>query len=588
MATENTETRIGIIINSKRQVPLAQEIAVLFCRKYNLSDKYLYDLQLVIEEFLVSLYDSIGADKEVSFYISFTEKAARIIFNIAGTGFDPAISDFSPMEFAEDEATHFMLGLTVIKRMVDAIKHIKEGDKNEVHFIMYIGHEDFKDAYGFRRRYPIFNKKDAKMSEIETKEGHKYNLRLEGSDKYFSVTDREYFIIQMLDGKHGIKDIVEAFNKKYGEISPRSVNHFIDTLEEKDFIKPEFDFAFAADYKKEGVKISLLEKILALQYSIPHVDKIVTAVYKRLKWVLSPLPVFIILASIVALYYEVFHNYAVLHVGRTLKAYANNPSIILIYYSVMLCTVVCHEFAHALVCKKYGGQVNKMGLMIYYFQVCAYADTSDAWLFKEKYKRILTSLSGPLTNAFMASIFLWGYYTLTPITSGDVSLIHSHLASVGSFLGLHNLAFFGIVRDLLIMAAAANFLTSFLNLIPFIELDGYYILADIVDSPNIRMLSMGYVINPIRMLFNKDPYPIHPSTWWKKMGYIIFGIACLGYGILAFSIVFYFFTFRYKTTFHSVFGIFVAVSLVLYTLKTFFLKKIQKKREFLQRKVISY
>jgi len=581
------ENRIGVVISSKQQIPLAQDFVTTFCNKFNLADKYIFILHLVIEEFLVSFFDKIGRPRKISFYLDYQEKAMRVIFDISGTGFRPIFADFSPSEFEKDKETWDLIGFTILKRLIDKIEHIKEGEKDEVHFIIYIGNESFKDIYGLPKRYPLF-RKDVIISKIKKEDKIQYNLRLKDKEDIFSISDKSYFIIQMLDGKHGISNLVQKFTERYGHISPGSVNHFVDTLKEKGFLEPELDIAYGKEYEGEEVKISLLEKILSFQYSFPHIDRTVTAVYRKLKWIFSKPIVILIALSLGTFFYEFYHQYANFHMGNVLRANAYNPWIIIDYYAIMLLTVVTHEFAHALTCKKYGGQVNKMGIMLYYFQICAYADTSDAWLFKKRYKRILTALNGPLWSLFLASLCLWGYYVVTPIIPGTTSTVHSWLWHLGKdILGIHDVFPPG-VEHILIMIMTANLLLSFFNLMFFTETDGYYIFSDLINLPNIRKLSMGYVLNPFRRLLGKPPYPIHPSNIIKKTGYTIYGILCLLFGVAAVLFILYFLILQHNIAFHSIFGIVIIISIIFYALKSFFLKKIQQKREFLRRKVISY
>lgn len=579
------ESRIGMIISSKEQIPLAQDFATSYCNKLHLGDKFIFELQLVIEEFLTSFFDHIGSPREIPFYLTHRERGIRIVFDISGTGFRPIFADFSPLEFERDKETESLLGLTVLKRIVDNIEHIRQADKDEVHFIMYIGDEDFKDVYGLRKRHPMF-KKDAIMSEVKKGDKIQYNLRLKDGADFFSVSEKEYFIIQMLDGKHELSDMVRKFTEKYGTISPKSINRFINTLEKQKLLEPELDFAFGKKYEEEEVKISLLEKILSFEFSLPRVDKFVTAVYRKFKWMLTTPAAIVIALSLGAFFYELYHHHVTFHLGNVLRENAHNPWIIVDYYAIMLFTVVCHEFAHALTCKKYGGEVHRMGIMLYYFQVCAYADTSDAWLFKERYKRILTALNGPVFSMFLASLCLWLSYMVTPVVAGKVGLIHSWLWSAGSYIGLHNAN--PVIGEILIMVMAANIVVSVLNMIPWTEMDGYYILSDLTNSPNLRNMSMGYVLNFFRRLWKKPPYPVHPPNLKVKIAYTIFGSLCFLYGASAVALVLYFFIFMHNIALHSVFGIFLGVTIGLFCLKGIFLRKIQKKREFLRKKVMAY
>jgi hypothetical protein len=59
---------------------------------------------------------------------------------------------------------------------------------------------------------------------------------------------------------------------------------------------------------------------------------------------------------------------------------------------VLLFVTMCHEFAHGLTCKHYGGEVHEVGFLLIFFMPCFYCNVSDAWLFKEESKRLWVTL----------------------------------------------------------------------------------------------------------------------------------------------------------------------------------------------------
>lgn len=59
----------------------------------------------------------------------------------------------------------------------------------------------------------------------------------------------------------------------------------------------------------------------------------------------------------------------------------------------LLSVTTCHEFAHGLTCKHHGGDVHEVGFLLLLLMPCFYCNVSDAWLFREKSKRLWVTFS---------------------------------------------------------------------------------------------------------------------------------------------------------------------------------------------------
>src|SRR5206468_3627959 len=138
----------------------------------------------------------------------------------------------------------------------------------------------------------------------------------------------------------------------------------------------------------------------------------------------------------------------------------------LLVYLTTLAVVTCHEFAHGLTCKRFGGKVHEIGFMLIYFQPAFYCNVSDAWLFPEKSRRLWVTFAGAYFE-----MFLWALATLVWRLTEPDNLIN-YLAS-------------GIILT--------SAIKSLFNLNPLIKLDGYYLLSDWLEVPNLRQKAMGYL-----------------------------------------------------------------------------------------------
>ena len=121
----------------------------------------------------------------------------------------------------------------------------------------------------------------------------------------------------------------------------------------------------------------------------------------------------------------------------------------------------------------YGGQVREIGFLLMLFMPCFYCNVSDAWLFREKSKRLWVTLAGGYFE-----LFLWSLAVFVWRLSIQDTLVH-YLAFV--VLGVCGLQ-------------------SLVNFNPLIKLDGYYLLSDWVEVPNLRQRAVGYVSARLRWL----------------------------------------------------------------------------------------
>ncbi len=117
-----------------------------------------------------------------------------------------------------------------------------------------------------------------------------------------------------------------------------------------------------------------------------------------------------------------------------------------------------HEMGHAMLTKRFGGEVHTMGVMFLILTPLPYMDASASWAFRNKWHRILVSAAGMIVELFFAAIacLIWA-------NTGE-GLIHS-LA--------FNVMFIGSVSSLLF------------NGNPLARLDSYYILSDLLEIPNL-------------------------------------------------------------------------------------------------------
>lgn len=141
-----------------------------------------------------------------------------------------------------------------------------------------------------------------------------------------------------------------------------------------------------------------------------------------------------------------------------LQAFGVVSAWIITYVANGLVTAL-HEYDHALAIGRYGGRVRRMGIALYLFSPAAYTDTSSAWAFKRNSERVVVTLAGVYVESFLfvASVLFWAY-----------GVLPGYLAPA-NFLIAH------------VLLARIAF-----NLNPFLRLDGYWLVSDLLHITNMR------------------------------------------------------------------------------------------------------
>ncbi|MEM1201584.1 MAG: hypothetical protein AAGI06_19955, partial [Pseudomonadota bacterium] len=160
-----------------------------------------------------------------------------------------------------------------------------------------------------------------------------------------------------------------------------------------------------------------------------------------------------------------------------------------------------HELGHSYAVKNWGGEVHEMGLMFLVFIPVPYVDASAAAAFPQKWRRALVGGAGILVELFLATVALFVWLDAEP---GLVRTLAFNVMLIG---GVSTLLFNGN---------------------PLLRFDGYYVLADLVEIPNLGQRSNRYLFYLMqRYLFGAEE-AVSPVTAPGERKWFV------GYGLSAF------------------------------------------------------
>lgn len=178
-----------------------------------------------------------------------------------------------------------------------------------------------------------------------------------------------------------------------------------------------------------------------------------------------------------------------------------------------------HEFGHAFATKVFGGEVHDMGVMLLVFTPVPYVDASSAWAFRSKWQRILVGAAGMLVEVFVAALAL---YVWLSVELGVLSAIAYNTILI------------------------AGISTVLFNANPLLRYDGYYLLADLLEIPNLRARStayLGYLCE--RYAFGRRDAESPVATPGERAWFVAYAVAAFVYRTLVVVAIIAFIADRY-------------------------------------------
>ena len=288
--------------------------------------------------------------------------------------------------------------------------------------------------------------------------------------RYFRMGELEHEIFRMLDGRSTLEDVRLRMAERHGdeEMSEQEVVDFLKRLKMSNLLvskgAAEDEALFRQAKEKRKAKFAgYFKNFLFIRFSLVDPDPFLERVlpYIRFLWTRAFLALWF--ASFLASLWMLALNKDRIDWGidRLLA-----PSNLLYLWIGILIVKTFHELAHGLTCKYHGGEVHEMGILFLVFTPCFYCNVSNAWSFMDKRQRLSVSLAGIFFEVFLAQLafFLW----LTTAT-GMVNSVAYNLMTVASIS------------------------TVIFNANPLLRYDGYYVLSDYLEIPNLRLSSDAYI-----------------------------------------------------------------------------------------------
>ncbi|MGQ7847577.1 hypothetical protein ACUNV4_24005 [Granulosicoccus sp. 3-233] len=324
-----------------------------------------------------------------------------------------------------------------------------------------------------------------------------YILRRASTRSWHRIGLSAYELLAQFNGRRTVEEIWEAGLASQGEAaaSQGELITLLGQLHEADLLVVDArldaeEILGRRDRMRKRDSGQRFMNPLYLRLRLLDPDRLVSRIDR-----LIPRHCFVYLASATGLLW-VFALYSLLphwdelsaHLGENRYFNPVNVLLLAVLYPVLK---VMHELAHALVVKRYGGEVRECGLALLVLVPNPYVDASAANMFASKYQRMLVSAAG--------------------------ILVEISLAAMAALVWLNST---GLVQDAALSVMLIGLVSTLLfNGNPLLKFDGYYLLADWLEIPNLAARSRQYLLGRLAtMLGASDDSPITLSDsrerWW--------------------------------------------------------------------------
>ncbi len=347
---------------------------------------------------------------------------------------------------------------------------------------------------------------DLVVSRQETPGGVAFVIKDPVVGRFVRFKEAEYFIAQQLDGATSLDEV-----RRRGEahldatLSEATLERFTAKLQTLGLLDNGSPEARTHDHAHKQGRVR--GNIFALRFKVVDPDRFLTALAPRLSFVYTRAFAFLSVAIILLAAGVTIVNWEELH--QSLARLYRVETIPLVWIT-LLAIVVGHELSHGLTCKRFGGKVHEIGLLLIYLQPAMYCNVSDAWMFPEKSKRLLVTLAGAWFE-----IGVWALATLFWRVTEPGSVLNYLALVVATTLGIKSL----------------------FNLNPLIKLDGYYLLSDFVEIPNLRRNAMSHLANCFRRIFRPSWRPVISATARERRIYWLYGLLAWTYSTWLISFI---------------------------------------------------
>ncbi|NOT96739.1 MAG: hypothetical protein HOP00_10580, partial [Nitrospira sp.] len=337
-----------------------------------------------------------------------------------------------------------------------------------------------------------------------------YVLQDRSNERFHRFSPSAYAFIGLMDGTRTVQDIWELASTKLGDDAPTQpeVVQLLSQLHAADVLQCDIppDIAELLHRHERTQQKKWQRRLMSIfSWQFPLIDPerfleiFVSLVRPFFGWGGAVLWLVIVIPALligVAHWADLSEN--------IIDRMTAPQNLVLLWFLFPIIKVL-HELGHAFAVKVFGGEVHEMGIMLLVFSPVPYVDASASSAFPSKWQRAVVGAAGMIVELVIASVAMFVWVSVEP----------------------------GAVRTLAYNAImVAGISTVVFNGNPLLRFDGYYILADLIEIPNLRQHAntyLGYLCE--RYLFGREEAQVSHATPGERAWFVGYSVSSFVYRI---------------------------------------------------------
>ena len=339
--------------------------------------------------------------------------------------------------------------------------------------------------------------------------------------KYYRLQHPEYVVLCELKRPCSYQELKVLLNRKFPEKTTRieSVQQLVTQLHQNGLLlsdRPNQSLPLKKRKNKELRQklIGLMSSLVSLRLPGFDPEWILKRLYPLTRWCFTVWFTTLVLGTCVAAAALLLANLdefvSRLPDFQSFFAFEN----LLFMGLILMVTKTIHEFGHGLMCKHFGGECHEIGIMFLVLMPAMYCNTSDSWILPNRWHRMAIGAAGMYVEVFLAAICTFVWWNTNPGWVHYLALNVMFLSSVSTIL---------------------------FNANPLLRYDGYYILSDFLEIPNLSQKSRMALLSKLRV-WCLGMKPVNPRLLPQRqqIAFAVYSVASFVYRWVVLVMIFWF------------------------------------------------